>query len=144
MEAVGNQLRENLDVEFTLKGDLDFAEYLPLGDEKGFTGPYRLGWGMDYPSMENYLGPLYSSAGLPPAGSNNMFYENEEFNDLFNQGNQAGSEEEAIELYQQAEDILLEDMPIAPMFYGLEQGVHSENVSNVRFDIFGFVVTQEV
>ncbi len=56
----------------------------------------------------------------------------------------AGSNEEAIELYQQAEDILLQDMPIAPMFFGLEQGVHTENVANVGFDIFGHVDTAAV
>ena len=53
------------------------------------------------------------------------------------QGNEAASNEEAVELYQQADDILLEDMPIAPMFFGVEQIVHSENVSNVVIDVFG-------
>ena len=55
MEAVGNQLRKNLGVDFTLQGNLDFSEYLPLGDAKGYTGPFRLGWSMDYPSPQNYL-----------------------------------------------------------------------------------------
>ncbi len=137
MEAVGNQLRENLGIEFTLNGDLDFAEYLPKGDEKGFTGPFRLGWAMDYPSPQNYLEPLYSTGALPPNGSNSAFYSNPEFDDLVSQGNQAESNEEAIELYQQADDLLLEDMPIAPMFFGVEQIVHSENVSNVVIDVFG-------
>ena len=50
--------------------DLDFAEYLPLLDEQGVTGPFRLGWSMDYPSPQNYLEPLYSTAALPPNGSN--------------------------------------------------------------------------
>jgi oligopeptide transport system substrate-binding protein len=139
VEAVGNQLRENLGIEYVLRGDLDFAEYLPLIDSKGMTGPFRLGWAMDYPSPQNYLEPLYSSAALPPAGSNATFYTNAEFDELIAQGNQADTNEEAVELYQQAEDILLRDMPIAPMFYGLEQGVHSENVSNVIIDIFGHV-----
>jgi ABC-type transport system substrate-binding protein len=144
MEAVGNQLRDNLGVDFKLKGDLDFSEYLPLGDKKGYTGPFRLGWSMDYPSMEDYLGPLYSKAGFPPAGSNSMFYSNPDFEKLLQEGNQASSDNEAVAKYQQAEDVLLEDMPIAPMFYGLEQGVHSENVSNVAFDIFGNIVTPAV
>ncbi len=61
---MGNQLRENLGIEFTLQGNLDFAEYLPLGDAKGFTGPFRLGWSMDYPSPQNYLEPLYTTAAL--------------------------------------------------------------------------------
>ena len=145
MEAVGNQLRENIGIEeFTLSGDLDFSEYLPLLEGKGATGPFRLGWGMDYPSMENYLGPLYSKAGFPPAGSNYPFYVNEEFESLLTQGNTAATNEEAIEFYQQAEDILLQEMPIAPMMYRLEQGAHSENVSNVGFDIFGHIDTAAV
>jgi oligopeptide transport system substrate-binding protein len=137
MEAVGNQLRENLGVDYVLKGDLDFAEYLPKGDEKGFTGPFRLGWSMDYPSPQNYLEPLHSTAALPPNGSNSAFYSNPEFDDLVAQANQAADNAEAIELYQQADDVLLEDMPIAPMFFGVEQIVHSENVSNVSIDVFG-------
>jgi oligopeptide transport system substrate-binding protein len=139
VEAVGNQLRENLGIEYTLQGNLDFAEYLPLLDEKGVTGPFRLGWSMDYPSPQNYLEPLYSTAALPPAGSNTAFYSNPEFDELVKQGNEAASNEEAIEFYNQAEDLLLEDMPIMPMFFGLEQTVWSENVENVKVDIFGRV-----
>ena len=139
VEAVGNQLRENLGIEFTLQGNLDFAEYLPLGDERGYTGPFRLGWSMDYPSPQNYLEPLYSVAAQPPAGSNSAFYANPQFDELVAQGNSASSNEEAIELYNQAEDVLLEDMPVMPMFFGLEQTVWSENVDNVEVDIFGRV-----
>jgi ABC-type oligopeptide transport system substrate-binding subunit len=137
VEAVGNQLRENLGIEYELRGDLDFAEYLPLGDEKGFTGPFRLAWAMDYPSPQNYLEPLYSTGALPPNGSNSAFYSNPEFDELVSQGNQASTNEEAIEFYQQADDVLLEDMPIAPMYFGVEQIVHSENVSDVAIDVFG-------
>ncbi len=137
VQAAGNQLRENLGIEYTLRGDLDFAEYLPLLDEQGVTGPFRLAWSMDYPSPQNYLEPLYSTAALPPAGSNATFYQNPEFDELIRQGNSASSNEEAIELYNQAEDLLLEDMPIIPMFFDLEQAAHSENVSNVVIDVFG-------
>jgi ABC-type transport system substrate-binding protein len=137
VQAVGNQWRDNLGVDYTLRGDLDFAEYLPLLDEQGVTGPFRLGWSMDYPSPQNYLEPLYSTAALPPNGSNATFYQNPEFDELISQGNQASSNEEAIEFYNQAEDLLLEDMPIAPMFFDLEQSAHSENVSNVVIDVFG-------
>ena len=139
MEAVGNQLRENLGIaDYALRGDLDFAEYLPLGNEQGYTGPFRLGWSMDYPSAQNYLEPLHSTSALPP-GSNRTFYSNPEFDSLVDQGNAAATEEEAIALYQQADDVLLRDMPIAPMFFDVEQLVHSENVSDVVIDVFGNV-----
>jgi oligopeptide transport system substrate-binding protein len=138
-EAVGNQLRENLGVEYTLRGDLEFAEYLPLGDEKGYTGPFRLGWSFDYPSAENYLAPLYATGAQPPAGSNSTFYSNPEFDELVAQGNQAATSEEAIELYQQAEDLLLEDMPVIPMDFRKELYVWSDKVDNVKVDLFGRV-----
>jgi oligopeptide transport system substrate-binding protein len=144
VQAVGNQLRENLGVDYVLKGDLDFSEYLPLGDAKGFTGPFRLGWSMDYPSPQNYLEPLFSTAALAPAGSNQTFYTNPEFDKLVTEANGAKSNDEAIKLYQQADDLLLEDMPVIPMFFQVEQSVYSENVDNVAIDIFGRVKAEDV
>ncbi|WP_156036325.1 ABC transporter substrate-binding protein [Blastococcus sp. URHD0036] len=144
IEAVGNQLRQNLGVDFQLRGDLDFAQYLPLGEEKGFTGPFRYGWSFDYPAAESYLTPLFTPQSFPPVGSNYPFYENPEVTDLIQQGDQAGTEEEAIELYQQAEDLVAEDMPMAPLFFTQIQTVHTDHVSNVRIDLFQRPVWSEV
>jgi ABC-type transport system substrate-binding protein len=144
MEAVGNQLRENLGVEFVLQGNLDFAQYLPLGESKGFTGPFRYGWSFDYPAAESYLTPLFTPQSFPPIGSNYPFYENQEVVDLIAQGDKAATEEEAIELYQQAEDIIAEDMPMAPLFFTQIQTVHTDNVDNVRIDLFQRPVWSEV
>ncbi len=36
--------------------------------------------------------------------------------------------EEAITFYQQAEDILAEEMPVIPMFWRKEAAIYSENV----------------
>jgi oligopeptide transport system substrate-binding protein len=137
VQAVGNQLRENLGVDYTLRGDLQFAEYLPLIDEQGMTGPFRLGWGMDYPHPQNFLEPLYSSAALPPAGSNAAFYSNEEVDALIVQGNSAENTEESVAIYQQAEDLILQDMPNMPMWYSIEQGVASERIESYAIDAFG-------
>ena len=139
MQAVGNQLRQNLGVDYKLQGNLDFAQYLPKADEKGFTGPFRLGWVMDYPSPQNYLEPIYSTQALAPTGSNQTFYSNPQFDAVIAEGNRATNPDEAIRKYQQAEDILLEDMPIAPMFFGKEQKVFSTKVANVAVDAFGQV-----
>ena len=134
VQAAANMVRDNLGIEYTLRGDLQFAEYLPKLDGKGMTGPFRLGWVMDYPSPQNYLEPLYTTQAI--GGSNASFYSNPEFDDLIAEGNAASDNDEAIAAYQAAEDILLEDMPVMPMFFGLTQGVHSENVSNVIIDAF--------
>ena len=144
VQAAGNQLQQNLGITYTLKGDLEFAEYLPLGDEKGFTGPFRYGWGMDYPSPENFLGPLFSTNALPPAGSNTWFYSNPEFDAKLDEANKASDNEEAVKLYQEADDLLLEDMPVAPMFFRKTQGARSENVTDVQFDAFQDVALTQV
>ncbi|HXV94549.1 MAG TPA: ABC transporter substrate-binding protein [Pseudonocardia sp.] len=144
VQAVGNQLQQNLGITYTLRGDLDFPQYLPLADEQGMTGPFRLGWSMDYPSPENFLGPLFTTGALPPAGSNAAFYSNPEFDRLVAEGNSASSNDEAIRLYQQADDLLLEDMPVMPMFFRKTQGARSENVENVQFDAFQDVVLTQV
>jgi ABC-type transport system substrate-binding protein len=144
MEAVGNQLRQNLGVEFALQGSLDFAQYLPLGESKGFTGPFRYGWSFDYPAAESYLTPLFTPQALPPTGSNYSFYQNPQVVDLIAQGDKAATEEEAISLYNQAEDLIAEDMPMAPMFFTQIQSVHTDHVSNVRIDLFQRPVWSEV
>jgi oligopeptide transport system substrate-binding protein len=136
VQAVGNQLQQNLGVTYSLRGDLDFAQYLPLAEQQGMTGPFRLGWGMDYPSPENFLGPLFTAEGLPPAGSNYPFYNNPEVDRLVAEANAAPSNEEAITLYQQAGDIVLTELPVMPVFFSFSQGGHSERVDNVAFSPF--------
>ena len=144
VQAVGNNLRDNLGIEYQLQGGLQGAEYFPLGEAKGYTGPFRSGWSMDYPSAQNYLEPLYATSSQPPSGSNYTFYSNPEFDALVDEGNAAQTDEEALEKYQAAEDVLLQDMPIAPMFFVKAQFAHSDKISNVKVDAFSNLVLEEV
>jgi len=54
---------------------------------------------------------------------------------MLTKADQASSIEESIELYQQAGDIALEEMPIIPMWSGVNPVGFSENVSGVRYDV---------
>ena len=60
--------------------------------------------------MENYLGPLYGTGG----SSNYYGYSNPAFDSLVKEGSAAATPDEAINKYQQAEDILAKDMPVHP------------------------------
>jgi ABC-type oligopeptide transport system substrate-binding subunit len=131
IEAVANMLQENLGVGEVTFESLEFADYLDKLDNAEVDGPFRLGWLMDYPSPGNFLSPIHVTAG----SSNHTGYSNEEFDELVAAGD-ALPLEDAIDEYQQAADILCEDLPVAPMFFGLLQGVHSENVANVEFNPF--------
>jgi oligopeptide transport system substrate-binding protein len=143
IEAVANQWRQNLGIENIVFESSEFAEYLGRLDQgidddpqtDGVTGPFRLGWVMDYPSMQNYLENLHGTG----AGSNYTTYSNPEFDDLMAQGKAASSLEEAVSLYQQADDLIIQDMPIIPLWFGVSQAVTSERVTNVNIDKFSFV-----
>jgi ABC-type transport system substrate-binding protein len=130
MEAVSNQLRENLGIQNFRFESLDFAQYLPKLEAEEVTGPYRLGWLMDYPSPQNYLENLLYTE----SSSNYTGWSNEEFDRLIDQGNAAGSVEEGLEFYNQAEDIAVEEMPNIPMFFDKLAAAHSDRIDNVIFD----------
>ncbi|WP_018720592.1 peptide ABC transporter substrate-binding protein [Salinispora fenicalii] len=124
LQAVGDQVKAALGIDYELKVNLQFPEYLEKADNNQFTGPFRLGWGPDYPYLETYLSPLYTTG----ASSNNSTFSNTEFDNLIKQGDSADTIDEAITLYQQAEDILAEEMPVVPMFWRKEAAIYSENV----------------
>ncbi|MGZ8566046.1 MAG: peptide ABC transporter substrate-binding protein, partial [Actinomycetota bacterium] len=143
IEAVANMWRQNLGIEDITFESMPFAKYLGLLDEgidddpatAGVGGPFRLGWVMDYPSMQNYLENLHGTG----AGSNYTTFSSPEFDQLMADGKKATTLDEAVALYQQADDIVLEEMDIIPLWFGLNQSVTSERVTNVVIDKFSFV-----
>jgi oligopeptide transport system substrate-binding protein len=106
-----------------------FAELLEDEDNDAMTGAFRSGWQADYPSMFNFLAPLYQTG----AGSNYGRYSSPEFDQLLVDGQQAASVEDATGIYQSAQEVLLQDMPVVPLWYSNVNGGWSNNVDNVEF-----------
>ncbi|MFK3981133.1 ABC transporter substrate-binding protein [Micromonospora sp. NPDC050397] len=135
VDATCNQLKTNLGVECVGTAEPKFADLLTKVESKTPVGMFRMGWVMDYPSMENYLGPLYSTNG----SSNYYGYSNPAFDTLVKEGASAPSLDEAIKKYQAAEDILVQDMPVVPLRFGQNTFGHSTKVKNVEIDLFNRV-----
>jgi oligopeptide transport system substrate-binding protein len=134
MEAIANQLTKNLGIKPPVFKQFDFSEYLSFIQNKQSSGPYRLGWIMDYPSPQDYLEPVFSTKG-----SSNFFgYSSPQVDRLIAQGNAAPSIEQSIGFYHQAEDQILRDMPAIPLFYGRVNAGYSERVGNVVVDAFDY------
>ena len=111
-----------------------FAELRNDVTEKKMQGLFRTGWQMDYPSMQNFLSPLYATN----AGSNDGGYSNPEFDKLLRDA--AGqTPEQAIASYQQATQILAQDMPVIPLWFGALTAGWSENIEAPVFTPFGRV-----
>jgi peptide/nickel transport system substrate-binding protein/oligopeptide transport system substrate-binding protein len=112
-----------------------FSEMLTKAEHKQPMGMFRMGWIMDYPAMENYLLPLYSTHG----SSNYYGYSNPEFDRVLAAGDRAATPEEATKFYQQAEDFLVRDLPVIPLRYGQINYGHSARVANVTIDVLRHV-----
>ncbi|GAB3963377.1 ABC transporter substrate-binding protein [Plantactinospora veratri] len=135
VDATCNQLKANLGVECVGTAEPKFSDLLTKVENKQPVGLIRLGWLMDYPSMENYLGPLYTTNG----SSNYYGYSNPEFDRLVQEGTTAATADEAVKKYQQAEDILAAEMPVIPLRFGQNVYAHSTRVKNVEVDLFQVV-----
>lgn len=133
MTAVANYWAEHLGVTYELQAQ-PWAEYLTALGEQSITGPWRLGWVMDYPSIQNYLAPVYGPGG----GGENFGYNNEEVNALYAEGNSAESIEEGLAAYQEAEQLILADFPAVPVYFGQTIAGTGEDVVSVTIDQFGF------
>jgi oligopeptide transport system substrate-binding protein len=138
VEAVANQWTETLGIDDIQFESLDFAEYLELLGGEEITGPYRLGWTLVYLSPQ-YALELYTS----DSGSNYFGYASDEFDDAYMRAN-ASDVEEADSVYQEAEDILLADLPLIPMWYGQSTSVHSDRVSGVVMDPTGYIRVEQI
>ena len=96
---------------------------------------------MSYPSPQYALEPIYTTG----ASSNYFGYSNEEFDSLIDEAN-ASEEGESDELYQQAEDVLLEDMPAVPLWFQDFHTVYSDRIdgASINVDPRTFLRVEEV
>jgi oligopeptide transport system substrate-binding protein len=131
VDAMCVQIKTALKVPCTGVATPKLADLLTKAENKEPVGMVRLGWVMDYPLMEDYLGPLYSTEG----SSNYWGYNNPAFDDLVQQGDDAKTSAEAVKKWQAAEDILAKDMPVIPLRFGQNVYGYSERTSDVTVNL---------
>ncbi|WP_084965678.1 peptide ABC transporter substrate-binding protein [Thermoactinospora rubra] len=143
MEAVANNLRANLGIQVQLKPEEKFGVILTALEKHEYKGAFRIAWLYDYPSMENYLTPMFGKAAAK-GGSNYSGWTNDQFDELINKGNEARTPAQAIKFYQQADDLLLKDMPYVPVFFHRINWGHSTRIRNVELNMLDQVVWAKV
>jgi ABC-type oligopeptide transport system, periplasmic component len=138
VEAVGNNLRANLGIQVTIKPFEKFGAILDELDAKKYTGLFRMGWAIDYPSAENYLTPIFGTGAITN-GSNYGGYSNKEFDELLKKGDTASTLEEGLKYYQQADDILVKDLPYIPVYFYRVNAAFSQHVKSVKINLLNQV-----
>lgn len=132
LEEVGEQLHDVLGIDYTLEVGLSLPDYLARAEAGTFTGPFWLGWDPDYPAMEAYLAPQFRSGGM----ANYSGYTDPEVDDILDYVNTQQDPEERIELLRQAESIIVDDLPVIPIWFEHWEAVHSTNVDPFVWSLF--------
>ena len=128
--AVTNSISNTLGIKAEGNAIPTFQEALDLQTNDKLTGGSRTGWQADYPSLYNFLGPTMGE------GSSNNYsrYDSKEYNELLAKGRSAATVEEGNKSFDQAQELLFQDLPEIPLWYSNVTGVwNADNVSNVKF-----------
>ena len=110
-----------------------FNDFRTAVSDRKVNGAFRSGWQPDYPSAENYLVQNFASAA-DGNGSNDGDYKNPEFDALCDKAAASKSVADANKLYQQAQEVLLNDLPAVPLYYANAYGVASTGVSGFEMN----------
>lgn len=130
VDAMCAQLTAALGIRCTGQGLPRLSDVLAKVEKREPVGLVRLTWSMDFPLMQNYLSPLYSTDG----SLNSYGYSNPAFDSLLKEGQEAATVGDAIKKWQQAEDILAHDMPVIPLRFGQNVFGRSTRVDGVTVD----------
>jgi peptide/nickel transport system substrate-binding protein/oligopeptide transport system substrate-binding protein len=138
IEAVAINLRQALGIEVKVEPFEKFGAILDALGDKKYNGLFRMGWAIDYPSPENYLTPIFGTGAIKN-GSNYGGYSNKDFDALLKKGDTAKTQEESIQFYQQADDILLKDLPYIPVYFYRVNAAFSQHVKGVKINLLNQV-----
>ena len=112
LQAVIAMWGQELGITVTIEQE-DFGLFLRDIDDANFE-MFSLGWIADYPDPQNFLDiKLHSESANNEAG-----YSNPAVDALLDQADREADEAARLELYQRAEELIIEDMPWAPLYHG--------------------------
>lgn len=117
-----------------------FASFRDQITNKQMNGLFRTGWQMDYPTVQDFLEPLYTTDG----SSNDAKWSNKEFDKLVAKANADTNQPEAVQTYQQAEKLLVQEMPVIPLWYENATAGYGANIGNVQLNAFSVPVYSQI
>ena len=116
-QAIIEMWRTNLGVEVSIAQSEAASFFEDL--DRGRLQMFDIGWIMDYPDPEDIIDLLFNSTSR----QNNTKYKNTAFDALVEQARTEQDSTKRLQLYQQAEQILIQDMPWIPLYFGKEHFV---------------------
>jgi peptide/nickel transport system substrate-binding protein len=104
---------------------------------------FRKSWVADYPDAENYLALFYSK-NFSPAGPNYTHFKNAEFDRLYEQAQSVVNDEERLKLYQQMDQIIVEEAPVVPLYYDEAITFNHKNIEGLSNNPMNLLTLKKV
>jgi peptide/nickel transport system substrate-binding protein len=145
-EAVQKMLNETLNIHVAIT-IVPFAQHLE-NYETGKANFFRAGWIADYPDPENFLNLFYSKH-IPPTMAersylNSCRYRSAAFDATFEEALRTVDDDERNLLYIKADQIMIDDAAIIPIFYYKDQRLLQPNVKNFPQNAMEYRLLKEV
>ena len=109
-EFLQAQWKQNLNINVQLNS-MESKAYQAAFKDKNYELAFG-GWGADYPDPQDWFNTLFGCKG----GNNKYNYCNPTFDGLVAQADSGADLSERVGLYNQAQTILIQDSPVAPLF----------------------------
>ena len=111
-EAISQMWEQNLGVKVQLQ-QVEWATYLEDLKQHKYQLYSDIGWIADYPDPQNFLDLLFHSGSL----ENNSLYSNAQVDKVLEQARLETKDEARLKLYQQAEQMIVDDAPWIPLWF---------------------------
>jgi oligopeptide transport system substrate-binding protein len=128
MEEICASVTEALGVPCRFVPVPTLGEFRRKLNAQEITAVFRSGWIADYPSIENFLSPMFRTGASDNVGK----YSNPVVDSLLSAADTAATREQAWAMYQQAERAILQDMPTIPIWYQSTLSAWSTRLRNVQ------------
>jgi oligopeptide transport system substrate-binding protein len=138
LESLIYQWRENLGVEVRVR-QLEPEMFLYHLDEE-LDQMFESGWIADYPHPQDFLDVLFASG----ADNNYGGYSNPDFDALLEKAAAEPDPDQGLALYQQAEQMLVDDAACIPLCFGVNYVLAKPYVSGYKLNLLGFAMLNEV
>ncbi|MDX2642698.1 ABC transporter substrate-binding protein [Streptomyces sp. PA03-1a] len=142
VDAVCNSINNALGKDDACVGDPvgTFADFRNQIVNKRMKNPFRAGWQMDYPLIQNFLQPLYYT----DASSNDAHFSDPRFDELVDRANAESDTAKAVDTFQQAERILPQQVPAIALWYQNGSAGWSGRLSAVALNPFSVPVYNQI
>ena len=133
-EAVQAQVAE-LGIKLNVQ-IVDWGVHLDTLDRGEYDGMYRMGWVVDYLDPDNFLYVNLHSSNFGAKG-NYSFYSNPEADKLMEEGRTETDPAKRVEIYQKAEQTIVDDAPWLFLFYYYNNMATQKWVGGATLPAFG-------